>query len=141
MRTVGVFNVIQNDSTILLIKRNNPPLWDLPGGTLEQNEQVLECLQRTTFEETGLITEPIKKVGTFINQNLADEQIIYCSKVVAGSLKKDGIQLKFTALKHLPLAMVPHRKKQIKLALTNDREVVTNVADSSIVKLIKKIKH
>lgn len=144
MRTVGVFNIIQNDSKILIVKRNDYPLWDLPGGTLEKDEQILECLQRETFEETGLITEPTKKVGTFVNQAQADEQIIYCSKIVAGTLIKDGPetkQLKFISPRHLPLNLVPHRKKQIKLALTSDKETITNIEDSTIVKFIRKIKH
>lgn len=35
-------------------KPNEPPLLELPGGSLEKYEPLLECLRREVFEETGL---------------------------------------------------------------------------------------
>lgn len=34
-KTIGVFSVIISNDRVLLVKRRDLPLWDLPGGRLE----------------------------------------------------------------------------------------------------------
>lgn len=48
--------VIKNsDNEILLVKRSKPGGWfTLPGGTVEEGEDIKKCLQRELLEETGL---------------------------------------------------------------------------------------
>lgn len=57
-----IFNYIDGKQYVLLIKRKNEPyagMWALPGGYVECNETILDCVYREVFEETGidLLTE------------------------------------------------------------------------------------
>lgn len=52
---IGVKAVIFNPhKQILLLKRAQLNYWDLPGGRIQQNEEVLDALKREVQEETGL---------------------------------------------------------------------------------------
>lgn len=47
-----------SDEILILKKENNPSLtWDLPGGTLETNEQIAECIIREINEELGITVD------------------------------------------------------------------------------------
>jgi len=42
---------------VLLVKPNYKPVWEIPGGVVEQNELPKQCCQREVFEEIGLRRE------------------------------------------------------------------------------------
>lgn len=51
---------------LLIIKRapdedSFPDMWEIPGGHIEQDETILQCIQRETREETGLVVEKVLK--------------------------------------------------------------------------------
>jgi ADP-ribose pyrophosphatase YjhB (NUDIX family) len=51
---------------ILLIRRKNPPFgWALPGGFLEYNESLEECVKREVEEEVGLKVKSLKQFHTY----------------------------------------------------------------------------
>ncbi|TYS16677.1 NUDIX hydrolase [Rossellomorea vietnamensis] len=53
-KTSGCFTIIVNQrGQLLLAKRKDYPLWDLPRGRLDQGEQFEECAIREAREETG----------------------------------------------------------------------------------------
>ena len=140
MPTTGIFNVITVDKLILLVKRNDVPFWDLPGGTLEKGEDYLTCLKREAFEETGLLVTPTKKVGTFYNKQQDDQQIVYCSQIIGGKIIESGPEtneLKFFSIYKLPLNLIPHRRMQIKLALKNLPPLQQNIRDNFLIQLFK----
>lgn len=50
MKTQGAFVVVCNkEQGILLVKRKDVPLWDLPGGRAEQDETVEEWKRGTSL--------------------------------------------------------------------------------------------
>jgi len=53
---IGVKAVIYNPKNhILILKRTGRDYWDLPGGRIQEGEQVHDTLYREVREETGLI--------------------------------------------------------------------------------------
>ncbi len=42
---------------VLLVKPNYKPVWEIPGGVVEQNESPKQCCEREVLEEIGLSRE------------------------------------------------------------------------------------
>ncbi|SDD07005.1 ADP-ribose pyrophosphatase YjhB, NUDIX family [Terribacillus halophilus] len=62
----GVYAVIQKDGNLLVIHKSRGPYtnrYDLPGGSPENGEGLLEAVIREVKEETGLIAEVTKQIG------------------------------------------------------------------------------
>ncbi|MFF0391498.1 NUDIX domain-containing protein [Kitasatospora sp. NPDC004615] len=55
--------VINHDGRVLLVRRNPDDymggLWEIPSGTVESGETVLDALRRETGEETGLTIDQV----------------------------------------------------------------------------------
>ena len=50
-KTIGCFAVIEDqDHKILFVKRNDVPLWDLPGGRKDKKETLEECVIRVSVK-------------------------------------------------------------------------------------------
>jgi ADP-ribose pyrophosphatase YjhB (NUDIX family) len=59
--SLGVGGIIWQENKVLLVERANNPgkgLWTIPGGYVDQGEQIADAVKREIREETGLITEP-----------------------------------------------------------------------------------
>ena len=67
-----IHNVVLNDDKILLLKRastvsNLPNYWDIPGGSLEEGEDLAFGVVRETIEESGLVTSDPELFYYFAN--------------------------------------------------------------------------
>lgn len=63
---VGVGVILVKDNKVLLLKRKNAHgegTWGFPGGHLELNEEIEDCVQREVEEETGIKVNNIKLAG------------------------------------------------------------------------------
>lgn len=63
LRHVTCNAIIQKDNQVVLIKRSGkytePYKWGLPGGFMDRDENLFECITREVFEETGFkIVQP-----------------------------------------------------------------------------------
>jgi 8-oxo-dGTP diphosphatase len=68
--TVDIIVLNKEYSSILLIKRNNPPfinLWALPGGFVDENEPLINAAHRELDEETSISNIELKQFHTFGN--------------------------------------------------------------------------
>jgi len=143
-KTVGVFSVILENNKVLLVKRKDLPLWDLPGGRLESNESFIDCAVREAEEETGYKIEVVKNIGYYFNKHLNDEEIIFISKIVSGKVLKNGPEtrtVKFFPIDSLPINLIPNRKKQILKSKSPDvsenQHYIIN--ENNILRLFRKI--
>lgn len=56
------------EDSILLIKRKKEPfkdMWALPGGFVDQGEDLPEAAKRELREETGILVESLRQLGAF----------------------------------------------------------------------------
>ena len=66
--TVDVLVINKKTDEILLIKRLNEPFkdcWALPGGFVDENEDLEQAARRELFEETNIETDEMTQIGTF----------------------------------------------------------------------------
>lgn len=117
-KTSGCFTVISNKKDqILLTKRKDYPIWDLPGGTCEKGELLEDCARRETEEETGYSITINKKIGEYYQPQYDDMQHLFSGEILGGSPIIDGpetAKVEWFNPNNLPLLMVPNRRKQIK---------------------------
>ncbi|URZ87640.1 NUDIX domain-containing protein [Floricoccus penangensis] len=138
----GVFNIIVRDERILLVKRRDLPLWDLPGGHLDPEESEFDCAIREAYEETGLIVKPKYLIGKYVIEELDDIQFVYKSKIESGELIESGPEtkeLRYFNINSLPLFMVPNRRQQIKDFQDKNENKEVMIKEKFLIRLLRKI--
>ena len=110
--------VIIKDNKVLILLRagseKNAGRWDLPGGHLEEGEELKEGLLREVYEETGLtLSEPIESLYTkgntsFFKAEISPEDI---------KLSHEHTEYKFISLEELPENISNRFIKAIKASL------------------------
>ncbi len=85
LQTEGVFTIVVNKKQeVLLVKRKDLPIWDLPGGRVDEGELLEEAAKREVREETGYEVEIVDKVGVYVRPSFHDVQHIYTGIVTGG---------------------------------------------------------
>ena len=64
----GAAAVIDDEGMILLQRRADNGLWNMPGGVMEVGETPAQAVVRELLEETGLRCQPIALVGVYDNR-------------------------------------------------------------------------
>lgn len=127
MPTRGAFGVILNDTgQVLLVRRRDFPLWDLPGGTLQENELPEIGVRREVREETGLNVTIDHLVGTYFRLLHEDEQSIFVVTIQGGQMVTSGPatkELAYFTPTALPKNMVALRPQQIADALAGKHDL------------------
>ena len=65
-RHIGVYGICKKDNALLVVEKARGPYkfrYDLPGGSIEENESVIEAIKREFEEETGLDIVVGKNLG------------------------------------------------------------------------------
>lgn len=142
MNTVGCFAIVKKNNCVLLVKRRDVPLWDLPGGRLDKNETLQACAIREVLEETGYICEITELIGTYSRPSFNDTQVVYKGHVIGGCPITQGDetkQLHWFPVKRLPLCMVPNRRMQIKDELHHQKHLEKTLHDRHLLSLLLKL--
>lgn len=119
MFKIGVFAVIFNKQRkVLLCHRCDQDLWNLPGGSLENNETIYQGLKREVKEETGLTVVIEKLVGVYCSPQKQKKEIIFLFtvKAVSGeiSLSEEADKINYFSFEEIPINTPPNQREKIK---------------------------
>ncbi|MFW5759162.1 MAG: NUDIX domain-containing protein [Bacteroidota bacterium] len=120
----------KEDLNILLIKRKNEPFkdsWALPGGFMDIEETLEECVAREVEEETGIKGMKFYQLEAFssVDRDPRHRTISvafwgFCHKTPQKKASSDAVDVKWFDLKSLPQLAFDHDlivKKALKRAL------------------------
>jgi ADP-ribose pyrophosphatase YjhB (NUDIX family) len=110
--------VILYDQQVLLVKRDNPSLWELPGGEILPGETPEEAIHREVYEETGINVEIIELLGWYKRTGFrAHCSPVYLCRPIRGSLRSqsdDVVRVRYFSLHDLPRGMFPWYRSILK---------------------------
>lgn len=95
--TVGAL-AYNNKGEVLLVKRSSkysrPNTWTVPGGFMERDKTITECVLKELKEETGMVGElgPLFHINDYPDRPNEDRQnvdFIYLVKIESGSFSHD----------------------------------------------------
>jgi len=119
---------------ILLCRRADVMLWDVPGGTIGLDETPARGMTREVQEETGLALEAERLIGVYAGPDFhwtypnGDQAqilaIFFAARIVGGALRPTGhenVNVGFFLPDHLP-PLLPRARRMLRDAFTGRAE-------------------
>ncbi len=113
---LGVSAVIRDaDGRVLLALRRRPPIWNLPGGSVEEGEAPWDAAVRETREEVGLDGEVERLTGVYDRSPDGDPVLVFACRVVAGEpmTSPEAVRVGWFAPDDLPTEINPYQPQRI----------------------------
>lgn len=127
MRTrIVVTALIKSGNKYVFIKKKGEDMYHLPGGAVEENEDVIEALKREVLEECGIEIKNIEPVDFVFIKGIHD------------GVDSQSIYLRFTA-NYLKGELKTGEETSEVVALTPDEIIKTNQNPHTI-KFLEKLK-
>ena len=128
MKNAAIGIIFSDDKThVLVIQRNDVPIWVLPGGGIDPGETPENAVVREVLEETGLHVRISRKVGEYTPLNrLASLTHVYeCQKIDGTpSTGAETRAIGFYPIKDLPSVFFIVHADWLHDALRNEKEVI-----------------
>ncbi len=75
---------VRDDGRILMIRRRDNGALQIPGGILEQGEDIFTGLAREVEEETGYTVRALRLTGVYKNMKIGVVALVYRCEVIGG---------------------------------------------------------
>ena len=116
--TIGAFSIILDDENkILLCRRQDKDLWNLPGGRVERNESPWAAAIREAREEVNVDISVEKLIGVYFKQEQEEIVFQFLSRIERGtpSVSEESKEIAYFDIRTLPENTAPRQKERIKL--------------------------
>lgn len=120
--TTGAFSIILDDENrVLLCKRRDKDLWNLPGGRVEQGESPWEAAIREASEEINVSIVIEKLVGVYFKQEQEEIVFQFLAQIENGvpSESEETREVAYFYANALPENTAPRQKERIRLFFEN----------------------
>ncbi len=109
---VGIM-IFNSKSEFLLLKYRNMEFWALPGGGMEEDETVMDCLHRELREELGEVQVEVLGIAvarSFICEGLPAVSLIFLGTYLRGeiSLSNEHDAYRWTHMAEVEKGELPH---------------------------------
>jgi len=106
---------------VLLCRRRDVDLWNLPGGKAESGETPWEAAVREAKEELGVTISVRKLMGIFCKPNQDDLVFQFVADVISGTptLSDEVREYAYFSEENLPENTAPRQKERISLYFQN----------------------
>lgn len=115
--TIGAFSIILNEENkVLLCKRRDKDLWNLPGGRVEPSESPWAAAIREAREEINVEITLEKLVGVYFKKEQEEIVFQFLAKITNGSPSESGeaAEIAYFTPDALPENTAPRQKERIK---------------------------
>ncbi len=95
--SIGCGGVVIQDNKALLVQRGINPnrgAWQIPGGYVESDEEIVPAVEREVLEEAGVVAKVSDVIGVrhAIGAPTANIYVVFRLDLVAGEPKFDGVE-------------------------------------------------
>ncbi|KXZ12655.1 DNA mismatch repair protein MutT [Bacillus nakamurai] len=132
--SAAVFFCKNDGRDILLVKRKDLPLWDLPGGGITEGETPETAAVREAYEETGYTIAILRKAGEYERPAFHDIQHVFIGTPLMNG--PEAADLRWFRPNRLPLFMVPNRKRQVKDGLNGAADIKVTLKDRNLLSIL-----
>jgi ADP-ribose pyrophosphatase YjhB (NUDIX family) len=130
---LGAFVTLFDDvGQVLLVRRRDYPVWNLPGGGVERDETPWEAATRKTYEETGLEIEVEQLTGVYGKPSLDEVIFTYTGRIIGGRLiaTEESQESRYFPVDALPDSTLPKHVARIYDSAARHAEVIFRKQDT-----------
>jgi 8-oxo-dGTP pyrophosphatase MutT (NUDIX family) len=133
VKNAAIGIIFSDDRTrVLVIQRNDVPIWVLPGGGIDPGETPEKAVIREVLEETGLSVRIRRKVGEYtpINRLASLTHVYECQRIDGTpSTGAETRDIGFYPIQNLPTIFFIVHDDWLHDALRNENEVIKKPID------------
>ncbi len=130
---LGVFvTLFDGGGRVLLLRRRDVPVWNLPGGRVEPGETPWQAGSREVKEETGLDVELARLTGIYCKPARGQVVLNFAGRVIGGQLRPtdEAAESGYFSLDRLPEPILPKHVERIHHSADRQDEVVFQIQDT-----------
>jgi 8-oxo-dGTP pyrophosphatase MutT (NUDIX family) len=118
MSGIAVNIAVIHGDQVLLTKREDFEVWELPGGGVEEGESLAQAAIRETKEETGLDVELTRLVGAYSRLGYLPDvhAILYAARPIGGGIctqPGETVEVRYFSVDDLPTEILVGQKRRI----------------------------